>query len=372
MARVSQQQAEQAMRHFSFAGTPVCRGVYGSGHINDTFLVILEGEPEKRFVLQRINTDVFREPKHLMENIEAVTRHLRRKIEENGGDPKRETLTLVEAEDGNPWHADDDGNYWRVYPFIRDTVSFDLCDTPELFYQSAKAFGHFQRMLADFPARTLYESIPDFHNTAERFRQFQAALRADAFGRAAEAQDAIEFVLKHGPSSPTDLTQGYDAMARKKIPLRVTHNDTKLNNVLFDRATKKGVCVIDLDTVMPGYIMNDFGDSIRFGATTALEDEADLSKVNFDIRLFEIYTKGFMEECASRITREEIALLPAGAMVMTFECGMRFLTDFLSGDTYFKTARRTHNLDRARNQFKLAADMEEQYGEMCRIVKKYS
>ena len=240
-------------------------------------------------------------------------------------------------------------------------------EKPSDFYESAVSFGHFQRQLADFPAKSLHETIPDFHNTAKRFETFQKAVAADVCGRAASVKEEIQFVLDHEAFAHTLC----DLEAAGKIPTRVTHNDTKLNNILIDNATGKGICVIDLDTVMPGLAVNDFGDSIRFGASTGAEDEPDLSKIWCDLELYELYVKGFIEGCGGALTDIELDNLPTGAMMMTFECGMRFLTDYLEGDHYFKTARENHNLERARTQFKLVKDMEEKLPKMKEIVNKY-
>ena len=267
-----------------------------------------------------------------------------------------------------PYFIDSDGEYWRCYKFIEDATSYDQVECPEDFYESAVAFGNFQRLLADYPAETLHETIVGFHDTKARFEVFKKAVADDVCGRAASVQDEINFVLAR-----EDVANVFgDLLAKGELPLRVTHNDTKLNNIMIDNATHKGICVIDLDTVMPGLAMNDFGDSIRFGASTAEEDEKDLDQVWCDMDLFEIYTKGFIEGCAGRLTDKEIELLPMGAKVMTYECGMRFLTDYLQGDTYFKVHREGHNLDRCRTQFKLVADMEAKWDTMNDIVKKYS
>lgn len=342
---------------------------YGSGHINDTFAVNAQkGGAPCRYILQRINTKVFTNPERLMQNILGVTEYLKARIRERGGDPDRETLTVIRTNDGAPLFRDGDGGCWRCYLFVEDTVSYDLVQRPEDFYCSAVSFGFFQRQLADYPAQTLFESIPDFHNTPNRLRLFKEALAADPLGRAKAAGPEADFVLAHGE----DTRFLYDLQKSGALPLRVTHNDTKLNNILIDKATGKGICVIDLDTVMPGLVHYDYGDSIRFGASTALEDETDLCKVEMDLNLFDVYTKGFLEEAGEALTAREKETLPMGAKLMTLECGIRFLTDHLLGDSYFKIHRPGHNLDRCRTQFKLVADMEAKWGEMAAIVKKYS
>ena len=303
-----------------------------------------------------------------MDNYVAVTDYLRRVIAEAGGDADRETLSVIKTLDGKNYHVDKRGDYWRLLNFIPDSMSYDKVERPEQFYDSAVAFGNFQYLLRDYPADTLYETIPNFHNTPDRFEKFMEAVERDSEGRCAEVREEIEFVKARREFAKTLET----AHAEGRLPLRVTHNDTKLNNILFDKESGKPICVVDLDTIMPGYSVCDFGDSIRFGATTALEDETDLTKVNFDISLYELYVKGFIEGAKGGLTDSELELLPIGAIMLTYECGMRFLTDYLSGDNYFKITREKHNLDRARNQFKLVSDMEAQLDKMREIVKKYS
>lgn len=363
-----QQLADRAIEHFDLPGTPVDRYIYGSGHINDTYLLLM-GQKDGhviKYILQRMNHNIFKNPEQLMENIMGVTSHLRKKIIENGGDPERETLNVVKTKDGKAFYKDEEGLYWRIYNFIDGATSYDKVEKPDDFYQSALTFGNFQRLLADYPAHTLHETIEGFHDTAARYQVFLQAVKDDVCGRAASVQKEIDFVLSH---ESTAHVLG-DMLKEGKLPLRVTHNDTKLNNIMIDNKTGKGICVIDLDTVMPGLSINDYGDSIRFGASTGDEDEPDLSKVECDMNLFEYYTRGFIEGCHGSLTPTELAMLPMGAKVMTFECGMRFLTDHLQGDTYFKIHRENHNLDRCRTQFKLVADMEKKWAMMEDIVRK--
>jgi hypothetical protein len=363
-------QVAEAVANFKYEGRLKRGEVYGNGHINDTFLLVFDiaGMGSMKVILQRMNTEIFTRPAELMENILGVTEHLRRKIIENGGDPERETLNVICALDGKAYYRDSRGDYWRSYRYITDTTCYDKVENPEHFYQSAVAFGNFQSLLADYPAETLHEIIEGFHDTRARFGVFQKAVEEDVMGRASSVQKEIEFVLEREA-----LANYFVSMQEKgELPIRVTHNDTKLNNIMIDNKTGKAVCVIDLDTVMPGLAMNDFGDSIRFGASTAAEDERDLDKVSCNMDLFELYTKGFIEGCAGRLTEKEIALLPMGAKMMTFECGMRFLTDYLQGDVYFKTHREGHNLDRCRTQFKLVSDMEQKWETMEAIVRKHS
>ena len=332
---------------------------FGNGHINTTLKV---GEPP-RYILQKINTAVFTDPDGLMENVAAVTAYLRREIAEAGGDPARETLTYLPTDGGNYVARDGEGNCWRLYRFIGDARSYESA-TPALFADSARAFANFQRMLAGFPADTLHETIPQFHDTGARLEQLKKAVAEDRSGRAGSVRTEIAFALARADETRTITS----ALADGSVPLRVTHNDTKLNNVLFDDATGRALCVIDLDTVMPGSLLYDYGDALRFGASTAAEDETDLSRVNFDLDLFRAYTDAYLEVLSDRISPREIKLLPMGAKLMTLECGMRFLADHINGDIYFHIGREGHNLDRARTQFKLVADMEAKANEMNAIV----
>ncbi|MEG2672781.1 MAG: aminoglycoside phosphotransferase family protein [Ruthenibacterium sp.] len=361
---------QEALTGFDFGGDIVGALRFGAGHINDTFCVYTQ-QPSGdclRFILQRINTDTFKDPVGLMENIVGVTDYLRDAVTANGGDPARETMTVLRTKENKHFYTDSTGGAWRVYPFVEDTLCLQAAETPELFYASGKAFGKFQQLLADYPADTLHETIVQFHDTENRLANFKKALAADSEGRAKLVQAEIEFVLAH----EKDCSVAMQALRDKVLPLRVTHNDTKLNNILIDKVSHQGICVIDLDTVMPGLSINDFGDSIRFGANHSAEDEPDLSKVNFDLPLFDIYTKGYFEGAGTALTAAEKEFMPWGAKLMTLECGMRFLTDYLEGDHYFKVHRDGQNLDRCRTQFKLVRDMEAHWNELEAIVKKYS
>lgn len=357
------ERAKHAVSHFDI-GTEtgeVCP--WGSGHINDTFLV----DGETRYILQRMNGSIFTKPMEVMENIVGVTTFLKEKIRTSGGDAMRETLTVIPSRDGKSAYQDDSGDYWRMYYMIEDAVCYNQVQTEQDFYEVAKAFGNFGHLLSDYPAETLHETIPGFHDTRARYEAFMRAVEADVCGRAESVREEISFFQER-----KDITGVLGQMqAEGKLPLRVTHNDTKLNNIMMDQKTGKGICVIDLDTVMPGLAVHDFGDSIRFGASTGAEDEPDLSKVNLDLHLFDLYTKGFLMGSQGSLTDMEIAMLPMGAKVMTYECGIRFLMDYLQGDTYFKTHREGHNLDRCRTQMKLVADMEKKWEQMEEIVGKY-
>lgn len=361
---------EEAADQFCVEGKPTeCRR-YGNGHINDTFLFCTEddeqGGEEHRYILQRMNTHVFQNPKGLMQNISGVTAYIRDQIASAGGDVQRGTLTLVKTKDEKDYYVDSSGSWWRMYLYITGAKGYDTAENEEAFYQSAKAFGHFQRLLDKYPVSMLTETIPGFHDTPKRFEAFCQAVEKDVCGRAKSVESEIAFVM----ARKDEMSIVMDKLASGELPYRVTHNDTKLNNVLIDKQSGQAVCVIDLDTVMPGTAIFDFGDSIRFGANTAEEDETDLSRVSLSLPLYEAYTKGFLEGCAGSLTAEEVSMLPWGAKLMTLECGMRFLTDYLEGDTYFRIHRPEHNLDRARTQFTLVSDMERKWDEMKRLSEK--
>ena len=366
-------QAEKTLQEvlgaFDF-GAPVVGAIrYGQGHINDTFCIHTQPEDAccRRFILQRMSAAAFKRPDQLMENIIGVTEYLGRQIEERGGDRGREAMEVIRPKNGQPYYTDSQGGAWRLYPFVERTVCYQAADTPELFAASGRAFGRFQQLLKDYPAETLHETIPNFHNTEDRLAKFKAALEADKLGRGAECRPEIDFVL----AREADCSAALNAMREGRLPVRVTHNDTKLNNVLMDEDTGEGMCIIDLDTVMPGLVIYDFGDSIRFGANHSAEDETDLSKVNLDVELFDVYTRAFLEGTGGSLTDAEIEYLPWGAKLMTLECGIRFLTDYLVGDEYFHIRRERQNLDRCRTQFKLVADMEERWDELASIVGRY-
>ena len=358
---------DEAIAAFTLEGVLREKVPYGNGHINDTFLLTCDtAKGEKKYILQRMNHSIFQNPAALMENVANVTAYLQKGILERGGDPARETLTVIKTKDGENFFEDSLHNFWRVFLFIDDTFCLEKVENARDFYDCAVAFGGFQRQLADYPADTLHETIPHFHHTPSRFQAFQKAVAEDPLGRARSVQAEIDFALRREADTHV-LT---DLLEKGELPLRVTHNDTKLNNILFDTASRKALCIIDLDTVMPGLSLYDFGDSIRTGASTGAEDETDLSKVTLDLSLFEAFTEGFLKGSQGSLTPLEIELLPMGAKLMTYECGIRFLTDFLVGDTYFKIHRENHNLDRTRTQFQLVADMEKKWQDMADIVKR--
>ena len=367
---VDSRSLEDAVYAFGFG--PQCSYVkpFGEGHINETYAVYMPGQDGKEvplYVLQRININVFKNPDPVMDNIFGVTEYLRNIIRQEGGDLDRETLSYIKTKDGESYFEDDNGQPWRCLHYVPNSVCYQQVERPEQFYQSALSFGHFLKQLGEYPAESLYETIPQFHDTRKRFRDFVEAERKDVKNRARVCRSEIDFVLAREKDCGTLMEQLEDGV----LPLRVTHNDTKLNNILFDKDTEEGLCIIDLDTIMPGLAANDFGDSIRFGASTAEEDEQDLEKVHFDIDLYENYVKGYLEMAKEVLTPAEIESLPWGARLMTLECGMRFLADFLQGDVYFKTAYPEHNLVRARTQFRLVKEMEEQFDKMKDVLKKY-
>ncbi len=331
--------------------TEICP--YGEGHINLTLLVTTT---KKRYIMQKMNTRVFTDPEGLMANICGVTEHLHSR--------GIETLCVIPTKSGEPYLKGEE--CYRVYDFIENTVTYQKVTDKEVFKNSGKAFGEFQNYLAEFDASKLTEIIKCFHDTPKRFADFKAALSADAFDRVKDCQEEINFILSH------ENTYGYamEGLKDGSLPLRVTHNDTKLNNILMDAKTGEARAVIDLDTIMPGSMLFDFGDSIRFGASTAAEDEKDLNKVHFDIDLFKAYAEGYVGAVKDSITEKEASLLPYGSYLMTIECGMRFLTDYLSGDTYFATKYEGHNLVRCRTQIRLAGEMETKFNEMGTIIKE--
>ena len=356
---------EEIYKQFAIAGAFVSCERYGEGHINDTFrLTVNDDGKEIHYILQRINNRLFTDVEKLMHNIELVTDFCRKSVLARGGDSMRECLTLIRTKDGKAYYFD--GNhYFRMYVFIENATTYQTVRNPRDFYESAVAFGNFANLLAGFDASQLYEVLPDFHNTKVRYENFLQAVKKDICGRKAEVKREIDWVNVH-----KDLCgKIVDKIVAGEIPLRVTHNDTKLNNVMLDNSTGKEIAVIDLDTVMPGSLCYDFGDSIRFGCNSAAEDEPDTSKVHFVFDLYKTYLDGYLSAVGKSITEREKELLPWGAVIMTYECGMRFLTDYLEGDIYFRTQRERHNLDRARTQFKLADEMLAMIDQMLAAVK---
>lgn len=360
------EEMKELLKHFRLEGEVESVKPHGSGHINHTFLVTTHGE--RKYILQKINTDIFHDADGLMENIVNVTSYLRKRIIQAGGDPERETMTVIPTIDGGYYHIDAEGSHWRVYLSIENTVSLDQAENAEQFYASGFAFGRFQAQLADYPAETLHETIPDFHNTPKRYQTFEKAVEEDVCYRVESVAKEIAFIRERKEEIPILI----DLFQKGELPLRITHNDTKLNNILLDADTYEAVCIVDLDTIMPGLCAYDFGDAIRFGANTAAEDEADLSKVSLSLELYDAYARGFLEGCGGRLTAKEIETLPLGAKIITLEQGIRFLTDYLQGDTYYQTEREGQNLDRCRTQLALVADMEAKWERMQIIERQIS
>lgn len=359
---------QEVYRQYDLPGTNVSLTPFGKGLINRTYEIVQEQDGNKyRYIMQCINHNIFPDVEGLMNNIELVTTFLKEKIAKRGGNPDRETLTIAKTKDGRNFVKASDGTFWRIYPFVEGTFCLDRVEEDAQFYETGRSFGAFQEALSDFDASQLVEVIPMFHDTRHRYRQFEEALANDVANRAKDVQEEIEFVT----SRKADCYFLYDLLDAGELPLRVTHNDTKLNNILMDNDTQKGICIVDLDTIMPGLSLFDFGDSIRYGANDCAEDESDMTKVNFDAHLFEVYAQGFLEGTNGILTEKETELLPWGARIITLEQGIRFLTDYLNGDVYYGTTRPHQNLDRTRTQFKLVQDMEAQWEQLQAIVKKY-
>ena len=354
-------------QHFQIAGTFISAEPFGSGHINDTYAATYQSaDGPRRYIHQRINHSIFKNPIGMMDNIQRVITHLHRKLSQQPEiDLSRQSLTLIPTHQGVVYHQDEGGDVWRTYTLIEGAKTYDVVDSPEQAYAAGRAFGEFQHLLVDFPGPRLVETIPDFHHTPKRFATLQAAIEADVVNRAATAKAEIDFALSQESMTGVLLAR----QAAGEIPERVTHNDTKINNVLLDEATGQGLCVVDLDTVMPGLVLYDFGDMVRTATCLAAEDEPDLSKVQLEMPLFEALTRGYLETAGAFLTPTEKAYLTFSGKLITFTIGIRFLTDYLAGDTYFKTHRPHHNLDRCRTQFKLIQSMMAQEGAMQRLVE---
>jgi len=357
-------QLREVARQFEFQGEVGEFAPYGNGHINDTYLVTCgDAGARIRYILQRINRHVFHDPIAVMRNIERVTAHL---VAQAEGEPDdlgraREVPRLIATREGRGWYTDADGETWRAYRFVEGTRAYETAESAKLAFQAARAFGRFQQQLASLPPPRLLETIPNFHHTPKRFEALERAISADVGRRAALAGPEIDFALAHKKITGVLL----DA----HLPERTTHNDTKLNNVLFDEATGESVCVVDLDTVMPGLAVYDFGDMVRTTTSAAAEDERDLSKMRMQFAMFEALVRGYLEEAGAFLTKEEKGFLAFSGKLITFETGIRFLADYLAGDTYFKVHREGHNLDRCRTQFKLVESIEEQEEAMNRLVR---
>jgi aminoglycoside phosphotransferase (APT) family kinase protein len=358
----NQNRAAAVAHQFLIDGELSTIAAYGSGHINDTWCAVFDqGGAPVPYILQRINTHIFRNPIALMENVQRVTSHVAAKSAVEP-DRERRMLTLIPARDGSAWHVDAEGGYWRAYRFIEGAHSYDAVESAQQAYQAARAFGHFQKLLVDLPAPRLHDTIPDFHNTPKRFAAFALAVAEDAVDRAIHARAEIDFAFAH--QSIADL------LLDANLPERVTHNDTKFNNVLLDDMTGEAICVIDLDTVMPGLALYDFGDMVRTATSPAMEDEQDLSKVGLQFPMFEALVRGYLSSAGSFLTKAEKQYLSVAGKVIAFEQGIRFLADYLAGDTYYKIHRDGHNLDRCRTQFKLVESIEQQEETMSRLISR--
>ncbi len=335
----------------------------GNGHINSTFLVTTD---RNTYVLQKINTNIFKDVDGLMSNVQLVTHHIRQVARDEGIDPVRATLHFIQAPDGNRY-LNYDGSTYRLYKYIDKAFTIEKMENAEDFYQAGVAFGKFANDLSAFDASQLVETIKNFHNTVSRYADFEKAVSDNISKRADDVAEEIAFVRAREGFTHLFV----DKLNDGSLPMRVTHNDTKLNNVLFDDGTRLPCTVIDLDTVMPGSYLYDFGDAMRSGSTHAAEDEKDLSLVDFDLELYEAFTKGYLSMCKDSLTKTEIEMLPYASIMLTLECGIRFLTDHLNGDTYFRIHREGHNLDRCRTQFKLVSLMEQNIDNMRAIIEKY-
>ncbi len=354
---------------FAIEGRFLEAAPHGNGHINETYASVFETPAgRRRFIHQRINESIFQDVAGLMDNVVRVTEHLAAKAEIMGLDPRRHALTVIPTTDGKSFWRDAEGSPWRTYIFIEDAVTYETVENLDHVENASRAFGEFQKQLADISGERLIETIPDFHHSRKRFENFEAAVKRDAKNRAAAARAEIDFVL----AREADCSRLVDLLERGELPERVTHNDTKLNNVMLDPESGAAVCVIDLDTCMPGLTAYDFGDSIRIGASTGAEDEPDLSKVSMNLDMFERIARGYLGAAREFLTPKEIEVLAFSGKLLTLECGLRFLADHLDGDTYFRIHREGHNLDRCRTQFKMVADMEAMMDEMEAIARGYA
>lgn len=361
-------EAKEIVQFFRIPGEILNFETLNSGHINTTSKVsVVDNGKMFFYTVQAINTNVFKNPEGVMSNILKVTSHIKGKIEAAGGDVDRGVLTVIMAKDDKPFYFDEEGTFWRVYRYIDKCHTQNKVEDPKTLYNAGFGFGNFQNQLADFPKEELVETIVDFHNTPVRYQQLLDAIKNNPKDRVKECTEEIKFF----ENRLNELGRLTNLEKEGKLPLRVTHNDTKFNNILIDDGTNEALSVIDLDTVMPGLVTSDFGDAIRFATNTAAEDETDLSKVGISLELYDAFARGFLKALDGKLTEDEMDNLAWGAKIMTMECGMRFLADHINGDVYFKIHREGHNLDRARNQIALAKSMEENFDKMQEIIKKY-
>ena len=363
MTQPTHEQVLAVCDRFAFGGAVTDLKVCGNGHINSTYIITVDGG--KRYILQILNTAIFKDPVGVMNNIVAVTNHIRAGLAQNGEDTERGTMRVVLTESGANGYTDSEGRFWRAYDFVEGTICRLTVDSPETFSRVGEAFGDFQRRLSDFDASRLIESIPNFHNTKKRYADFLAAVERNAAGRVDSVRDEIQFITDRADKCSLVV----DALESGDLPLRVTHNDTKLSNILLDESTEEAACIIDLDTVMPGASLYDFGDSIRTGAASAAEDEPDLEKVHFLPDMFKAYARGFIQGTGGALTETELQMLPDGGYIITLEQAVRFLGDYLDGDTYYHIDYPEHNLVRARTQLKLVADMESHMSDLRAFVE---
>jgi len=361
---------EFIVSQFNIPGTYVSHREIRSGIINQTYLVTLQKEDNTAFqyIFQKINTNVFREPYNVMENIIKVTEHIKKHMIEEDGDYFRRVLSFAQSKDGHPYFESETLGFWRAYEYVDNAVAYNIAPDGDHFFEAGRAFGEFQRYLNDYDATTLFETIPNFHNTVSRMKAFHDAIDADVAGRVKDVQPEIQFILEREQEAGAIV----NALESGEIPYRVTHNDTKINNVLFDSVSQKAICVIDLDTVMPGSSLYDFGDAIRSGACAAAEDEPDLSKVEMDIEKYRLFTKGFIKGTRCMLTQKEMEMMPISAKILTLELASRFLTDYLNGDVYFHTDYSGQNLLRTRTQIKLVSDIETKLDQMLAFSMEYA
>ena len=362
------QNIEKIINEFDIAGSVIEIKPYGSGHINDTLLIKYDQNGnEVKYILRKINNYVFKEPKKIIENTQKVTNHIRQKlVEANESDIDRKVLTLLKSKKGNYYYSEEN-DFWNMFQFIEDAYSVDKVNTEQQAYEAAKAYGKFQKYLSDFDASSCHITIKDFHNLENRIIAFEEIIKLDPKKRVAGISNEIEVAKKY-----EYLKDDYKRIEKKKLQIRITHNDTKINNIMLDDETNKGLCVVDLDTVMPGVILNDFGDMVRSFTSPGLEDEKDFSKVTMRLSVFDSLAKGYLEEIKDDLTKDEIDNLALGSKIIVYEQAIRFLTDYINGDVYYRVDYDLHNLNRARNQFALLDSIEAQFDEMEKIIRKYS